>query len=82
MLLLPEPNSPATKVLILSRSATIPDVATETGLTEVAADVYELRLLIPFAADMRRTSVDQLVVTDVSADVVRGFLRHIEERRR
>ena len=35
-----------------------------------------LRLLIPFAADAHKRSVDQLVVTDVSADVVRGFLRH------
>lgn len=40
-----------------------------------------LRLLIPFVADGRKTAVDQLVVSDVSADVVRGFLRHIEEGR-
>ena len=40
-----------------------------------------LRLLIPFAADERKTAVERLVVTDVSADVVRHFLRHIEERR-
>jgi integrase/recombinase XerD len=40
-----------------------------------------LRLLIPFAADERKTAVDRLVVTDVSADVVRHFLRHIEECR-
>ena len=40
-----------------------------------------LRLLIPFAADEHKTAVDRLVVTDVSADVVRHFLRHIEERR-
>ena len=40
-----------------------------------------LRLLIPFAADHHKTAVDRLVVTDVSADVVRGFLRDIEERR-
>ena len=40
-----------------------------------------LRLLIPFAADHHRTAVDRLVVTEVSADVVRGFLRHVEERR-
>ena len=38
-----------------------------------------LRLLIPFAADHHRTAVDRLVVTEVSADVVRGFLRDIEE---
>jgi integrase/recombinase XerD len=40
-----------------------------------------LRLLIPFAADHHRAAVDRLVVTDVSPDVVRGFLRHVEERR-
>ena len=40
-----------------------------------------LRLLIPFAADHHKTAVDRLVVTEVSADVVRRFLRHVEERR-
>src|SRR6201987_4269164 len=40
-----------------------------------------LRLLIPFAADHQQTAVDRLVVTEVSADVVRGFLRYVEERR-
>ena len=40
-----------------------------------------LRLLIPFAAEHHRTAVDRLVVTEVSADVVRSFLRHVEERR-
>jgi site-specific recombinase XerD len=40
-----------------------------------------LRLLIPFAADHHKTAVDRLVVTEVSADLVRGFLRHVEEQR-
>jgi integrase/recombinase XerD len=40
-----------------------------------------LRLLIPFAADAHKAAVDRLLVTEVSADVVRGFLRHIEEQR-
>lgn len=40
-----------------------------------------LRLLIPFVANAHKRSVDQLVVTEVSADVVRGFLRHVEEGR-
>jgi integrase/recombinase XerD len=40
-----------------------------------------LRLLIPFAADHHMAAVDRLVVTEVSADVVRSFLRHIEDRR-
>jgi site-specific recombinase XerD len=38
-----------------------------------------LRLLIPFAADHHKTAVDRLIVTEVSADVVRDFLRHVEE---
>src|SRR5256884_9875076 len=40
-----------------------------------------LRLLIPFAADHHQTAVDRLVVTEMSADVVRAFLRQVEERR-
>jgi integrase/recombinase XerD len=40
-----------------------------------------LRLLIPFVVDHHQTAVDRLVVTEVSADVVRAFLRHVEERR-
>jgi integrase/recombinase XerD len=39
------------------------------------------RLLIPFAAGEHRTAVDRLLVSELSADVVRGFLRHIEEQR-
>jgi hypothetical protein len=37
--------------------------------------------VIPFAVDVQKTSVDQFVVSDVSADVVHGFLRHVEEGR-
>ncbi len=40
-----------------------------------------LRLLIPFVADGHKRSVDQLVVTEVSAEMVRTFLRHVEEGR-
>ncbi len=40
-----------------------------------------LRLLVPFAAEHRHTTVDALAVADVSADVVRAFLRDVEERR-
>lgn len=42
---------------------------------EILSAVNTLRLLIPFAADERKMAVDRLVVTDVSADVVRRFLR-------
>src|SRR5260370_37298239 len=40
-----------------------------------------LRLLIPFAAEHHQTAVDRLVVTEVSADLVRSFVRHVGERR-
>ena len=40
-----------------------------------------LRLLIPFAVHAQKTAVDRLTVTHVSADIVREFLRHIEEDR-
>jgi integrase/recombinase XerD len=40
-----------------------------------------LRLLIPFvSADVRKTA-DQLTVVDVSADLIRRFLQHLEEQR-
>ena len=39
------------------------------------------RLLVPFAAEHYKASVDRLTVTDISADLVRAFLRHVEERR-
>ena len=91
MLLLPEPNSPATKVLILSRSATIPDVATETGLTEVAADVYELRLPIPFEDGLVNVflfpdgeSVDLLdcgMNTDESVAAINAAVQQVGARR-
>jgi site-specific recombinase XerD len=40
-----------------------------------------LRLLIPFAVDAHKTAVDSLTITDVSADVVRNFLHHVEAHR-
>ena len=39
------------------------------------------RLLIPFATDVNKTTVDRLAVAEVSADLVRRFLRHVEEQR-
>jgi integrase/recombinase XerD len=41
-----------------------------------------LCLLLPYVAKELRKDVDQLVVTDVSADIVRKFLMHIEKTRR
>jgi site-specific recombinase XerD len=41
-----------------------------------------LRLLIPFAVDAHQTAVDRLTITHISADLVRAFLRHVEEHRR
>lgn len=40
-----------------------------------------LRLVIPFAVDAHNTAVDRLTVANVSADIVRDFLHHIEQHR-
>jgi site-specific recombinase XerD len=40
-----------------------------------------LALLIPFVAKTQKTPVDRLAVVDVSADLVRRFLAHIEASR-
>jgi site-specific recombinase XerD len=40
-----------------------------------------LSLLLPFVAKMLRKDVDRLAVTDVSAEVVRKFLAHLESAR-
>jgi len=40
-----------------------------------------LRLLIVFAASQLRKKADQLVVADIDPDLVRSFLRHLEEER-
>jgi integrase/recombinase XerD len=40
-----------------------------------------LTLLIPFAVGKIRTSIDAMKLTDISADLVKLFLLHLEERR-
>ena len=40
------------------------------------------RLLIPFATEVHKTTVERLAVAEVSAELVRRFLRHVEEYRR
>ena len=40
-----------------------------------------LRLLLPFAAQYVRKEVDHILVIDISPDVVRCFLQHLEESR-
>jgi len=40
------------------------------------------QLLIPFATEVHKTTVERLAVAEVSAELVRRFLRHIEEHRR
>jgi integrase/recombinase XerD len=40
-----------------------------------------LRLLIVFAAGKLRKKADELLVADIDADLVRAFLRHLEEKR-
>jgi integrase/recombinase XerD len=39
------------------------------------------RILIPFVARHRHEAIDRLTVTDLSADLVRLFLTHLEEER-
>jgi len=41
-----------------------------------------LLLLLPFATEKLRKSVDRLTVVDLSADLVRAFLTHLEQSRR
>jgi site-specific recombinase XerD len=41
-----------------------------------------LRQLLPFAANQRKKSIDRLHVDDLSADLVRAFLAHLENARR
>jgi integrase/recombinase XerD len=41
-----------------------------------------LRLLLPFVARQTHKQVDQISVADVSPDLVRHFLRHLEETRK
>jgi site-specific recombinase XerD len=40
-----------------------------------------LRLLIVFAASRLHKKADKLLVADIDADIVRAFLRHLEEKR-
>jgi site-specific recombinase XerD len=40
-----------------------------------------LALLLPFASTRRKKPVDQLAVDDLSADVLREFLEHLEVKR-
>jgi len=41
-----------------------------------------VRLLVVFTAAKTRKKVDELLIPDVDADLLRAFLRHIEEKRR
>ena len=41
-----------------------------------------VRLLVLFAADKTRKRVDQLLIPDIDANLVREFLMHIEEKRK
>ncbi len=41
-----------------------------------------LALLLPYAASQRKKPVDRLDVCDLSSDVLRGFLDHVEQERR
>jgi integrase/recombinase XerD len=41
-----------------------------------------LRLLLPFVAQQEQKEIDRMLVTDLSLDIVRQFLRHLEESRK
>ena len=41
-----------------------------------------IRLLLTFAAAETRKKADELLVPDIDADLLRAFLRHIEEKRK
>jgi site-specific recombinase XerD len=41
-----------------------------------------IRLLLTFAAAQMRKKADELLVPDINADLLRAFLRHIEEKRK
>ena len=57
--------------------------ASERNLSPNTCASYRdmLVLLLPFVAKRKGASVDKLAVTDLSADVVRDFLTHLESER-
>lgn len=59
-------------------------LVTERNLARNTQRSYRdtLCLLVPFVAHHSRKAIDQLAVTDVSADVVRLFLQDLEESRK
>ena len=58
--------------------------ASERNLSPNTCASYRdmLVLLLPFVAKRKRTAVDKLSVTDLSTDVVRDFLVHLERERK
>ena len=59
-------------------------LVTERNLARNTQRSYRdtLCLLIPFVAQHAQKEVDQISVIDISSDVVRLFLQHLEERRK
>jgi len=59
-------------------------LVTECNLARNTQRSYRdtLCLLIPFVAQHAKKEVDQIAVTDISSDVVRFFLQHLEECRK
>jgi len=59
-------------------------LVTECNLARNTQRSYRdtLCLLIPFVAEHAQKEVDQISVTDISSDVVRLFLQHLEESRK
>lgn len=58
--------------------------ASERNLSRNTCASYRdmLVLALPFVAKRKRTAVDRLLVTDLSADMVRHFLAHLERDRK
>ena len=59
-------------------------LVTECNLARNTQHSYRdtLSLLLPFAAQQIKKDVDQIAVIDVSADVIRHFLQHLEDVRK
>ena len=61
----------------------VPHLAAERNVSPHTAAAYRdaLKLLLQFAASVRGGTVDQLHIEDLTADVVLGFLTHLEAGR-
>lgn len=58
-------------------------VIAERNLTQNTQKSYRdaLALLLPFTSTKKKQAIDRLNVTDLSAEMLRGFLEHLEKKR-